>query len=140
MPYTGASDPSLPARAKKLPVKKRRQWVNVWNSAYKRCLAGKTRVKPANKKKCESFAFQNAYGVVKDQKDDDMTNAQKNRKSKAMEVAEAPTEDKEFEEITDEEAQVRLEAYAKGDEKWGEVEVVVVEQEMPYGGAQSGPI
>jgi len=135
MPYTGASDTSLPSKVKKMSAKKRRQWVGIFNSAFKRCMAGKTRIKPANKKKCESFAFQNAYGVVK--KEDNMSNSRKKRKQKALEVAENPTEDKELEEITDEEAQVLLESYAKGDEKWGEVEVVVVEQEMPYGGAQS---
>lgn len=67
----------------------------------------------------------------------EMSNARKKRKAKVLEVAEDPTEDKEFEEITDEEAQKRLEAYAKGDEKWGEAEVVIVEHEMPFGGAQS---
>lgn len=36
MPYSGASDTSLPAHVKKLPAKKRRQWVEVFNSVFAR--------------------------------------------------------------------------------------------------------
>jgi hypothetical protein len=35
MPYASASDPKLPAHVKRLPAKKRRQWVAVWNRVHK---------------------------------------------------------------------------------------------------------
>lgn len=65
MPYSGAGDPNLPDNVKSLPVKKRRQWVSVFNSTFERCMGGETRVENPDTSKCESFAFQNANGVVK---------------------------------------------------------------------------
>lgn len=53
MPYSGGSDPSLPSNVKKLPAKKRRQWVEVFNSVIGR--GGD-----------ESSAFRQANGVVKE--------------------------------------------------------------------------
>lgn len=64
MPFSGPQDPDLPDNVKRLSEKKRRQWVAVWNSAFKRCMGGDTRVRSPDTKKCESFAFQNANGVV----------------------------------------------------------------------------
>lgn len=59
MPYTPATVPDY------VPKAKAAQWANVWNSTYKRCMAGKTRVTNPTDKKCETFAFQNANGVIK---------------------------------------------------------------------------
>ena len=36
MPFSGASDPTLPAHVKRLSAKRRRQWVAVWNSTFAR--------------------------------------------------------------------------------------------------------
>lgn len=52
MPYSGASDPDLPANVKKMPASKRSQWVEVFNSSIK---AGDD----------ESTAFAKANGVAK---------------------------------------------------------------------------
>ncbi len=59
MPYSGPEDDRLPDHVKKMPAKKRRQWVGVWNSAYARCKddGGAT-------DKCEGKAFRQANGVV----------------------------------------------------------------------------
>lgn len=59
MPYTDAQDPNLPENVKKLPDLKKRQWVAVWNSTYKRCRDA------GGSDECESKAFQYANGVVK---------------------------------------------------------------------------
>jgi hypothetical protein len=56
MPYTLEN---LPDNVKKLSDKQRRQWMQVWNSAYARCTSdGKS------KDTCESSAFAQANGVV----------------------------------------------------------------------------
>lgn len=34
MPYSGASDPKLPDRIKKMSASKRKKWATVWNSSY----------------------------------------------------------------------------------------------------------
>lgn len=60
MPYTVDS---LPANIKKLPVKKRRQWMHVFNSAYARA-TGDTAAK-------EAAAFAQANGVVLKKKADE---------------------------------------------------------------------
>lgn len=52
MPYSGADDASLPSNVKKLPAKRRRQWVHVFNSAI------------SKNKNDESAAFAMANGVV----------------------------------------------------------------------------
>lgn len=59
-PYSGPDDPKLPSNVKKLPAKKRRQWVAVWNSVYRKC-----RSKGGAKKTCEARAFRQANGVVR---------------------------------------------------------------------------
>lgn len=58
MPYTDASDPNLPEYVQKLPDLKKRQWIAVWNSSYKRC-------RDKGGDDCESSAFAQANGVVK---------------------------------------------------------------------------
>ena len=60
MPYTGADDPKLPKAVLGLSVKKRSQWVAVFNSVFGTCM-GKPGAKKAS---CESAAFAQAYGVV----------------------------------------------------------------------------
>src|SRR6266516_6467654 len=60
MPYSGASDASLPDHVKAMPDKKRRQWVAVWNSVYQRCISD-----GGDAKSCENKAFPQANGVVK---------------------------------------------------------------------------
>lgn len=52
MPYSGASDPGLPSYVKKMPMKKRKQWVSVWMSTYE-------------ESHDEAKAFKYANGVVK---------------------------------------------------------------------------
>ena len=59
MPYTGPGDKSLPDYVKKLSKAKRKQWANIFNSVHKKCIADGGKAK-----KCESFAFKNANGVV----------------------------------------------------------------------------
>lgn len=59
MPYTGPGDKSLPDYVKKLSKDKRAQWVKIFNSVYKKCIAD-----DGTAKECESFAFKNASGVV----------------------------------------------------------------------------
>lgn len=54
MPY-GSID-ELPPYVRKLPEKKQRVWMHVFNSAFKRCGGGKD---------CEGSAFAQANGVVK---------------------------------------------------------------------------
>src|SRR3990167_5637548 len=67
MPYSGPDDPALPANVKKLPEKKRTQWVGVFNSTMERCMAGKLKPGPGEKPgemDCESRAFRMANGVA----------------------------------------------------------------------------
>src|SRR6266700_4522127 len=52
MPYSGPSDPSLPSNVLKMPAKRRRQWIHVFNSAM---ASGKP----------EANAFAMANGVTK---------------------------------------------------------------------------
>lgn len=61
MPYSGPGDASLPDYVKKMPKNKKAQWVHVFNSAFAGCMK-----KKGDKKACETFAFKNANGVVKD--------------------------------------------------------------------------
>jgi hypothetical protein len=60
MPYSGADDPNLPENVKKMPAKKRRQWVDIFNSVYKSCIDG-----GGTNKTCEPSAFAQANGVLK---------------------------------------------------------------------------
>lgn len=115
MPYSGPSDPKLPSDVKKLGAKKKRQWVDVFNSTLERCLAGK--LKPKNKKgqTCEGRAFASAYSVVKGQK--------------SMDEVESEGQREEEEEGT------LTEAEAEG-EKCAELAVVEVAP-PPLGGATS---
>src|SRR3990167_2529388 len=57
MPYSGASDPSLPSNVKKMPAKRRRQWVSIFNSTMQSCTGDD----------CEAKAFRIANGVLKRQ-------------------------------------------------------------------------
>jgi hypothetical protein len=52
--------PTLPPNVQKLPEKQQRQWVDIWNSTYKRC-----KDKGGSDKDCESSAFAQANGTVK---------------------------------------------------------------------------
>ena len=66
MPYSGPGDPGLPANVKKMPAKKRGQWVAVFNSTFARCQAGKLPPPPGGgTATCEGRAFQIANGTVK---------------------------------------------------------------------------
>lgn len=56
MPYNDLTN--LPAAVKKLPEKRQRQWMHVWNSAYQRC-------QEKGGEGCEESAFAQAWGVVK---------------------------------------------------------------------------
>jgi len=60
MPYTGASDDSLPENVKKMGAKDKAQWVAVFNSAHKKCVDD-----GGDSKECESSAFAQANGVIK---------------------------------------------------------------------------
>lgn len=53
MPYSGAGDPKLPPKIRKLSPKKRRQFVSVFNSVLK-------------KQGDEGRAFASAYSAVKE--------------------------------------------------------------------------
>lgn len=57
MPYDASN---APAYVKKMPKKKRDQWIAVWNSAYDACMKDKN-----DNKACETSAFKQANGVVK---------------------------------------------------------------------------
>lgn len=59
MPYSSVAD--LPANVKKLAPKAQRQWMHVWNSTYKSCMAKDEGGAAA----CETEAFQKANGVAK---------------------------------------------------------------------------
>lgn len=57
MPYKlDGSD--APTNVQKLPAKKRRQWVRIFNSSLQRCVS-------ENGKECEAQAFRIANGSVK---------------------------------------------------------------------------
>jgi hypothetical protein len=59
MPYKlDGSD--APANVQKLPAKKRRQWIRIWNSVFQRC-------QDSGGKNCDQTAFAQANGVVKPQ-------------------------------------------------------------------------
>lgn len=57
MPYKidGSDAPDF---VTKLPAKKRRMWIRIFNSAFQRC-------RDEGGKDCEAFAFKNANGIVK---------------------------------------------------------------------------
>lgn len=60
MPYSGASDSSLPENVKKMPTKKKKKWVAIFNDTYNGCIddGGST-------DSCETKAFKAANGAVK---------------------------------------------------------------------------
>ena len=62
MPYT-PDDPNLPSNVKALPEAQRRQWAAVFNSTYETCIA-----RSDDKEACETQAFRNANGVIKEAK------------------------------------------------------------------------
>jgi len=57
MPYTGASDASLPARVKALSLDKRRAWVGAWLDEYQQCLDD-------GDDRCEGEAFRVANSTI----------------------------------------------------------------------------
>jgi hypothetical protein len=57
MPYSGPDDNKLPSAVKRLSIKKRRQWVEIWNSTYDKC-------NQDSSGDCEGKAFKAANGVV----------------------------------------------------------------------------
>lgn len=59
MPYSGTSDPDLPDAVKALSDKKKRQWIEVFNSAYSSCIDD-----GGTADTCEPSAFAQAWGVV----------------------------------------------------------------------------
>lgn len=59
MPYD--TNAQLPAYVRSLSSKRQRQWRHVWNSAYQSCMNGQEK----DSGKCESKAFAQASGVVK---------------------------------------------------------------------------
>jgi cation transport regulator ChaB len=62
MPYSGADDENLPSNVQELPKKDREQWVEVFNSAYASCIAD-----GGSESECETSAFKQANGVVKEE-------------------------------------------------------------------------
>ena len=60
MPYSGVSDPNLPSNVKKMPSKRRRQWVSIFNRTMASCTGDD----------CEAKAFRIANGVLKRQSKD----------------------------------------------------------------------
>src|SRR3990167_979269 len=81
MPYSGASDPNLPANVKKMPAKKRRQCVHIFNSTMASCEGDD----------CEGKAFRVANGVLK-KKDMELIPIQ----CECKEYNEIPIGEKEF--------------------------------------------
>lgn len=66
MPYSGANDPSLPSKVKKMSESKRKKWVSAFNNALKSCTSGKA--KPKDGGSCESYAFAVAYAAAEGKK------------------------------------------------------------------------
>ena len=69
MPYS-VNDKNLPANVKRMPDKRRRAWVKIWNSSYSRCTIRKSKAskKPstdAQKKSCEGEAFRIANAMTR---------------------------------------------------------------------------
>ena len=64
MPFT-VDSAKLPDHVKKLPAKKKAQWVEVWNSSFKRC-------EDAGGDSCEPKAFAKANGAVAESIGDDI--------------------------------------------------------------------
>jgi hypothetical protein len=60
MPYSGPGDESLPDNVKEMPEGDRAQWVEVFNSAMKSCLAD-----GGGQDACETSAFKQANGMMK---------------------------------------------------------------------------
>lgn len=70
MPYSGASDTSLPSNVKKMPLKKKKAWVSTFNNVYKTCVAD-----GGSQSSCETKAFKIANGNAKKQSlEEPMTN------------------------------------------------------------------
>ncbi|MCP4540676.1 MAG: hypothetical protein GY832_26355 [Chloroflexi bacterium] len=57
MPYSGPGDKSLPSNVLALSSDERARWVNIWNSAFRRC-------EEKNTGDCEAVAFRAANGVL----------------------------------------------------------------------------
>lgn len=67
MPYSCPGDPDLPDHIKAKPAKLRRQWVEVFNSAYDDC-------QQDGGEDCDGAAMQTANGVIKKAEGDNMSN------------------------------------------------------------------
>lgn len=65
MPYSGASDKDLPDYVKAYDIKKRKQWIAIFNSTFEDCDSGD----------CEAKAFKAANAAVKEQKVSELTEA-----------------------------------------------------------------
>jgi len=59
MPYSGPSDENLPDNVKALPESQRSRWVQIWNSAYQKCMDD-----DGKQDTCETSAFRQANGVI----------------------------------------------------------------------------
>ena len=66
MPYSGPGDASLPSNVKKMPAKKRRRWVAIFNSTFKNCRSRSQGGGKGALKRCETMAFRFANGAVKE--------------------------------------------------------------------------
>ena len=91
MPYSGVNDKKLPSNIKKLPAKKRSQWVKVWNSTYKAC-------NDEGGSDCEGKAFRIANGVLKKIKE--QSNEMKNLSNIIFVELSALTDGKPFDGLT----------------------------------------
>lgn len=63
MPYSGASDKSLPSNVKKMPTAKKKAWVATFNNVYKTCISD-----GGSTTSCETKAFKIANGNAKKKK------------------------------------------------------------------------
>ena len=66
MPYSGPQDKKLPSNVKKMPAKKRRRWVAIFNSTFKNCRSQAQGGGKGSPKRCETMAFRFANGAVKE--------------------------------------------------------------------------
>jgi hypothetical protein len=60
MPYSGASDDSLPSNVKKMPTDKKKKWVSIFNNTYNACIKD-----GGSKESCEGKSFKAANGSVR---------------------------------------------------------------------------
>ncbi len=130
MPYSGANDADLPDKIKKLPAKKRRQFVHVWNSAYGNCRNPKIGA-AGSAKKCEGVAFRFAYGAVKE------TDMEEEGKAEIIAVKVGDKEPRPVKELTTEELEAAYRELGGEEDKQIEAESPVADLPLtrPLGGA-----